>query len=160
MLHIWSPWGFIVEFLLFMVNIFEVDGLPWCLSGKESACNAGGAGWIPELGRFPGEGNDNPLQYSCLGIPWTVATWWACRRVGHNLVTKHTGSLTLIPAPHTFQTNVDYNHNESENKKKKNNKTGDRGRILTSHLCFNQESLSFSVILSRMIFVKACLLVM
>ena len=69
MLHIWSPWGFIVEFLLFMVNIFEVDGLPWCLSGKESACNAGGTGWIPELGRSPGEGNDNLLQYSCLGNP-------------------------------------------------------------------------------------------
>ena len=33
---------------------------------KESACNAGDPGSIPELGRFSGEGNDNPLQYSCL----------------------------------------------------------------------------------------------
>ena len=33
---------------------------------KESACNAGGSGLIPGLGRSPGEGNGNPLQYSCL----------------------------------------------------------------------------------------------
>ena len=29
------------------------------------------AGLIPGLGRFPGEGNSNAFQYSCLGIPWT-----------------------------------------------------------------------------------------
>ena len=34
--------------------------------GKESACNAGDPGSIPGLGRSPGEGNGNPLQYSCL----------------------------------------------------------------------------------------------
>ena len=33
---------------------------------KESACNAEDLGSIPGLGRFPGEGNGNPLQYSCL----------------------------------------------------------------------------------------------
>ena len=47
-------------------------GLPRGLSGKESACNAGdagGVGSIPALGRSPGEGNGNPLQYSCLGNP-------------------------------------------------------------------------------------------
>ena len=99
-------------------------------------------------------------------IPWTGTTWWAtvyggCRRVGHDLVTKHTGSLTLIPAPHTFQTNM-WNITIMKVKiiNKKNNKTGDRGRILASHFCFNQESLSFSVILSHMIFVKVCLLKM
>ena len=32
----------------------------------ESACNVGGPGLIPELGRYPGEGNGNPIQYSCL----------------------------------------------------------------------------------------------
>ena len=40
--------------------------------GKEYACNAGDtevAGLIPGLGRSPGEGNGNPLQYSCLGNP-------------------------------------------------------------------------------------------
>ena len=44
-------------------------GLPWWLSGKESAHQAGNVGLIPGLGRFPGEGNGNPLQYSCLGNP-------------------------------------------------------------------------------------------
>ena len=34
--------------------------------GKESASNTGDLGLIPGLGRSPGEGNDNPLQYSCL----------------------------------------------------------------------------------------------
>ena len=37
--------------------------------GKESACNARDPGSIPELGRSPGEGNGNPLQYSCLENP-------------------------------------------------------------------------------------------
>ena len=38
---------------------------------KASACNVGDLGSIPGSGRSPGEGNDNPLQYSCLRIPWT-----------------------------------------------------------------------------------------
>ena len=37
--------------------------------GKESACNARNLGLIPGLGRSPGEGNGNPLQYSCLENP-------------------------------------------------------------------------------------------
>ena len=43
--------------------------LPWWLSGKESACNAGDAGSIPGSGISHGEGNGNPLQYFCLGNP-------------------------------------------------------------------------------------------
>ena len=39
--------------------------------GKESACNAGDLGLTLGLRRSPGEGNDNPLQYSCLRISWT-----------------------------------------------------------------------------------------
>ena len=39
--------------------------------GKASAYNAGDLGSIPGSGRSSGEGNDNPLQYSCLEIPWT-----------------------------------------------------------------------------------------
>ena len=34
-------------------------------AGEESVCNMGDLGSIPRLGRSPGEGNDNPLQYSC-----------------------------------------------------------------------------------------------
>ena len=37
--------------------------------GKESACNAGDLGSIPGMGKSLGEGNGNPLQYSCLGNP-------------------------------------------------------------------------------------------
>ena len=39
--------------------------------------NAGDAGFIPGLGRSPGEGNGNPLQYSCLGNPVDRGTCWA-----------------------------------------------------------------------------------
>ena len=47
-------------------------GFPGDSDGEESACNAGDLGSIPGLGRSPGEGNGNPLQYSCLKkIPWT-----------------------------------------------------------------------------------------
>ena len=44
---------------------------------KESACQAGDAGSIPGLGRSSGEGNGNPLQYSCLGNPMDRAAWRA-----------------------------------------------------------------------------------
>ena len=44
---------------------------------KASACNAGDVGSIPELGRSPGEGNGNPLQYSCLENPMDIGAWWA-----------------------------------------------------------------------------------
>ena len=42
---------------------------------QESSSNAGNAGWIPGLGRFPGEGNGNPLQYSCLGNLMDRGAW-------------------------------------------------------------------------------------
>ena len=42
---------------------------PGSLAGKESFCNAGDLGWIPGLGRSPGEGHGNPLQYSGLENP-------------------------------------------------------------------------------------------
>ena len=44
---------------------------------KASACNAGDLGSIPGLGRSPGEGNSNPLQYSCLENPMDRGAWWA-----------------------------------------------------------------------------------
>ena len=45
--------------------------------GKESACNAGDLDPIPGSGRFPGEGNGNPLQYSCLENLTERGTWRA-----------------------------------------------------------------------------------
>ena len=50
------------------------------LIGKESACNVGDLGSIPGLGRFPGEGNGNSLQYSCLENSMDRGTWWATVR--------------------------------------------------------------------------------
>ena len=44
---------------------------------KESACNAGDLGSILGSGRSPGEGNGNPLQYSCLENPMDGGAWWA-----------------------------------------------------------------------------------
>ena len=61
---------------------------------KEFTCNAGDPGLIPGSERYAEEGNGNPLQYSCLEIPWTEdrgvwqATFHGVTRVGHNLETK------------------------------------------------------------------------
>ena len=41
------------------------------------ACSAGDLGSIPGLGRSPGEGNNNPLQYSCLENPMGRGAWRA-----------------------------------------------------------------------------------
>ena len=45
--------------------------------GKESACNEGDLGSVPWLKRSPGEGNGNPLQYSCLKNSMDRGAWWA-----------------------------------------------------------------------------------
>ena len=59
---------------------------------KESAYNAGDPGSIPGSGRSPGEGNGNPLQYSCLENPMDRGALQAIvhevSRVGYDLVTK------------------------------------------------------------------------
>ena len=52
-------------FLFLCPSIYR-EGFPDDSDGKESACNAGDLDLIPGLGRFPGEGNGNPLQYSLL----------------------------------------------------------------------------------------------
>ena len=55
-------------------------GFPGGASGKEPSCNVGDTrdmGSIPELGRSPGGGHGNPLQYSCLENPIDREAWWA-----------------------------------------------------------------------------------
>ena len=52
-------------------------GFPGGPEVKASACNAGDLGLIPKSGRFPAEGNGNPLQYSCLENPIVGGAWWA-----------------------------------------------------------------------------------
>ena len=52
-------------------------GFPGGSEVKASACNAGDLGSIPGSGRSSGEGNGNPLQYSCLENPIDGGAWWA-----------------------------------------------------------------------------------
>ena len=67
-------------------------GFPGDSNGKEPICNAENQGSIPVSGRSPAEGNDNPLQYPCLGNPTDRRAWWATvqgvARVRHDLATK------------------------------------------------------------------------
>jgi len=55
----------------------SVTGFPGGSDGKASAYNAGDPALIPGSGRSPGEGNGNPLQYSCLENPMDGVAWWA-----------------------------------------------------------------------------------
>ena len=52
-------------------------GFPGGSDGKESACSVGDPGFISGSGRSLGEGNGNPLQYSCLENSMDKGTWWA-----------------------------------------------------------------------------------
>ena len=78
---------------------------PGSSDGKESACSAGDLCLILELGRCPGGGNGNLLQYSCLGNPMDRGAWratvYGVERAGHNLLTKLLPP-PLPPEPSTF----------------------------------------------------------
>ena len=73
--------------------------LVWDLVVKNLPVSAGDLGLMPGSGRSPGEGNDNPVQYSCLGNPMDRGSWRATdmgvARVGHELATK--------PLPHSHE---------------------------------------------------------
>ena len=81
---LWSLWWLRDEPLRqdMCLSLFGL-GLPWWLSSKEVACNAGGLCSIPGSGQPPGEGNGNPLQYSCLGNLMYRGAWW-----GHKSQTR------------------------------------------------------------------------
>ena len=85
-----DTWGFPYFSLLIKMIIFKIFFplmlhsliLPVSIllsesDSKESACNAGDPGSTPGLGRSPGEGNGNPLQYSCLENPMDREAWQA-----------------------------------------------------------------------------------
>ena len=63
--------------MLYVLLILDIQGFPGGSEVKASAWNEGDPGSIPGLGRSPGEGNGNPLQYSCLENPMEGGTWWA-----------------------------------------------------------------------------------
>ena len=81
--------------LLFIFKIIQYHLLfnqhilifPGGSDGKESACNAGDLGSIPELGRSPGGGHGNPLQYSCLENSMHRGVW---RAIIHGIAKSQT----------------------------------------------------------------------
>ena len=88
------------------------QGIPWWSSGfpggsvsKEYISDAGNPGSIPGLGRSPGEGNGNPLQYSCLGNPMDredpgQLQSMGLQRIGHDLVTKPPPPPSMVKTLH------------------------------------------------------------
>ena len=70
---IWSVLQFALTVLI--TKSILADGFPGSSEGKASACNAGDLGSVPGSGRSPEEGNDNPLQYSCLENPIDREAW-------------------------------------------------------------------------------------
>ena len=62
---------------LLKIQIRTYLGLPGVAVVKNLPANTGDAGSIPGLGRSPGGGNGNLLQYSCLGNPMDRGAWWA-----------------------------------------------------------------------------------
>ena len=74
----WSGCHFLLRGLLYYRQILyqlNYEGSPGGLDGKASACNSGESGSIPGWGWSPGEGNGNPLQYSCLENPTGWGAW-------------------------------------------------------------------------------------
>ena len=63
---------------------------------KNLPANPGDVGSVPGSGRYPGEGNGNPLQSSCLGNSMDRGAWWATvhKVPKHNLSTKQQQSCT------------------------------------------------------------------
>ena len=60
---------------MYLTSFSPLLGFPSGSDGKASACNEGDLGSISELGRSPGEGNGNPLQYSCLENSMDGGAW-------------------------------------------------------------------------------------
>ena len=72
---------------------FRALGFPGDSVVKNLPVNAGDMGLIPGSGRSPGEGNGNPLQYSCLENPRDRGAWWAAV---HGVAKIHTLTNTFI----------------------------------------------------------------
>ena len=65
------------EILKFIVQLKQGRGFPGGSDSKQSACNVRDLDLIPGLGRSPGEGNGDPLQYSHLENSMDRGAWWA-----------------------------------------------------------------------------------
>ena len=71
-----SLWGLWVLVCIYIQNYLESEVCPGGSEVKASACNVGDLGLIPGSRRSPGEGNGNPLKYSCLENPMDRGAWW------------------------------------------------------------------------------------
>ena len=78
--------------------LYSTGGFPGIQVGKESACSAGDLGSIPGSGRSPGEGNGNPLQYSCLENPMDRGAW---RATDHGVARVRRDLATTPPPPYS-----------------------------------------------------------
>ena len=73
-------------------------GFPGSVDDRESTCNVGDLGSIPGSGRSCGEGNSNPLQFSCLGNSMGRWAWLSiAQRVRHNRATNTNISMIFNP---------------------------------------------------------------
>ena len=84
-------------------------GLPWCGSVKNlpaNTCECRRCGFTPGLGRYPREGNSNPLNYSCLENSMNGGAWQATvhglQRVRHDLVSKQQQQYICIYVTESF----------------------------------------------------------
>ena len=92
--------------------MYTYSWFPGGSDGKEPACNVGDPDLIPGLGRSPGEGNGNPLQYSCLknfmdrgakrASPWGL-------RVGHDRA-SNTHTQSFLDSGTTHSTDIEFTH--------------------------------------------------
>ena len=88
------------SFVVLHLNLPFAGGLPWWAQMvKNLPCSAGDPGSIPGLGRPPGEGNDYPLQVSCLGNPMDRGAW----RVTVHGVTESQTRLSDLTYTHSFK---------------------------------------------------------
>ena len=71
-----------------------MEGFPGRSVVKNPPANTGNAGLIPGSGRFPGEGNGNPLQYYCLENPMDRGVWWA---IAHGVAKSQIQLSTRVP---------------------------------------------------------------
>ena len=92
---------FVSKVMSLLFNMLSRFGFPGGSEVKASACNVGDLGLIPGLGRSLGEGNGNPLQYSCLENPMDGGAWWT---TVHGVAKSQTrlSDFTSLQVCHSF----------------------------------------------------------